>query len=197
MADPQEDQYGQPPVDGVPNGAQDAPAQSKKKKGRYAQGAFDVGQGANVSGGVAPPPPVASQYPSQPMQQQQPGYGGYPQQQPQQGSQQPPYGQQQPPAYGQPEFGDQPPTYQQPQYGQQPAYGQTPQAGYAPPTEKLGAMTMNEQIQPQQQPQGRAGFFQLNRLQASDLISQPLDVREVEMAPPPIVLPPNVSSRYA
>lgn len=200
MTDPQQDQYGQQPVDGASDGAQDIPAHGKKKRGRYAQGAFDVGQGANISTGAAPPPPGGSPYSAQPAQQQQAGYGGYPQQQPQpqQGYQQPQYGQQQQQQqaqaqYGYQSYGDQQ-NAQHSQYGQQPGYGyQAPQAGYAPPTEKFGAMHMNDQQQPPSQSQNRPGFFQLNRLQTSDLISQPFDVREVNMAPPPIVLPPNVS----
>ena len=190
MADGQPDQYGQQPVDGAPNAAtQDAAAHGKKKKGRYAQGAFDVGTGANVAPGGAPPPPGGSPYPGQqPAQQQQMNYGGYPQQPqqayPQQGYNQPQYGQQ-PTAYPQPGYGD------QQQYGQQQqqqGYGYQPSATPQPPTEQFGAMNMNDKSQ-----QGRAGFFQLNRLQASDLMGQPLDVNEVDQPPPPIVLPPNSS----
>ncbi|KAL9090795.1 MAG: hypothetical protein Q9159_001736 [Coniocarpon cinnabarinum] len=202
MADEQyghQDQYGQP-ADAQDNAAQ-AGAGGRKKKGRYAQGAFDVGTGSNVVAGGGTPQPGPLPYPQQPMQNQQVNYGGYPQQpqqqhpqhaQPQYGQQQygqPQYGQQQQPQYGspQPSYGD-----QQPQYGQQPGYGYqqpSPQPGYAPPTDKFNQMSMNNQQVPQHQQQ--PGYFQLNRLQTSDLIQQPFDVREIDQPPPPIVLPPN------
>ena len=191
MADGQQgdDPYAQP-IEGTQGAATDAAPAGKKKKGRYAQNAFDVGVGANVTG-AAPPPPGAPPYPSQPVQQPQANYGGYPQQ-PQQGYGQPQYGSPQPQYGQQPGYGDQN-HGQQPQYGQQAGYGyQAPQAGYPPPTDKFASMNVNEQ----QQQQGRGGFFQLNRLQTSDLIQQPVDVREVDMAPPPIALPPNVGAAH-
>ena len=189
MADSQQQDYpgedGQPQqTDGAtsPDPASqsrpDARAGAKKKGGRsYAAGAFDVGSGNNAAlGGQAP---GGAPYPTQPSA---PQYGGYPQQ-PQQDQLQ--YGQQ---------------TYGQPGYpGQQPAASPQPygnQAGYAPPAypqqagleEKFGAMNM-------QPAPTRAEYTpaQLNRLQTSDLISQPFHVMEVDQPPPPIVLPQNVS----
>jgi protein transport protein SEC24 len=37
----------------------------------------------------------------------------------------------------------------------------------------------------------------LNQLYPTDLLNQPLNAAELELPPPPIVLPPNVSRRHA
>lgn len=170
--------------------AQEQQAPDRKKKRGYAGQAFEIGSGANAAlpgaaqGGAQPPDNA---------QNAAPQYGGY-SQQPQQG-----YPQQ---AYGQPQHPSGDPNAQsgQPAYGQ-PGYA-TPQPGYAPPgqgypapagpaaiTEKMGQMNFGNQ--PQTNNQGPA--LQLNRLQTSDLISQPIHVSEIDQPAPSIVLPPNVS----
>lgn len=189
------------PADGTPAAAAAArPAAGGKKKRAYAGAAFDVGAGANAGlggqqpGGAAAPP------------LQNTGYGGYPQQPAVSGSgqptasAQPAYGQ---PAYGQPAYGQ--PAYGQPAYGgpeptqgagQQPAYGA--QAGYSAPdqsgvsgvTQQFQQMGVSGQPAP---PAGAPAPAILNRLQTSDLISQPFHVSEVDLPPPAIAMPPNVS----
>lgn len=173
----------------------------RKPKGRkYAGQAFDLGVGANVTSGG---PSAASPYPGQqPTAGQQ--LGGYPQQSLQSSSQQPAYVQ---PSYGQPSYGQ--PSHPEPgptpqNFQQQAAYGQT--AGYQSPgpsypdqggaggmTQQFGQMGIHGNGQQQPQPQGHATAIPLNRLQTTDLISQPIDVSEIDAPPPPIVLPPNVS----
>jgi protein transport protein SEC24 len=64
---------------------------------------------------------------------------------------------------------------------------QQPQQGYTQPL---------AQQQPVQQPVQQApsmGFANQNQLLASDLMSQPFMVQELDNPPPPINLPPNVS----
>lgn len=172
---------GQPPVD----------AGGKKKKRAYAAGAFDVGTGGNAAaGGQLPaggqfgaPQPIApgyggAAYLGQEQQQQQPA--GYPS--PQQFQ---PAGA---PGFEQPAAG----------YGapQQPAYGVSPAPGVGGITQGMANMQMGGGAQPapqQQQPQGRAG--PLNQLYPTDLMNQPFNVSELDLPPPPIILPPNVSQQ--
>jgi protein transport protein SEC24 len=52
---------------------------------------------------------------------------------------------------------------------------------------------MNIQSQPQASHQGQQPAQNLNQLFPSDLISQPFNVQELDLPPPPINLPPNVS----
>ncbi|OAR01304.1 hypothetical protein LLEC1_02709 [Akanthomyces lecanii] len=173
---PQDQQPGSPPVDAG------AGAVPKKKKRGYAAGAFDVATGANagVSGqvqGGAPPAPQYGGYPQADMQQQQQSQqaaGGYQ------------YGQ----AYGAP----QPATPQQ-GYGGYPAPDQAAQAGgqgVAGITQGMAGMNMGAQ-QPTAMPMAQARQAALNQLYPSDLLSQPFNVAEVDLAPPPINLPPNSS----
>lgn len=170
---------GQPPLD----------AGGKKKKRAYAAGAFDVGTGGNAGAGGQLP--AGGQFGApQPMA---PGYGGvapYPgqdqQQQPQQAT-----------GYPAPQQFQQlgSPGYEQPQgYGaQQPAYGAPPAPGVDGITQGMGNMQMGgaQPAPQQQQPQGRAG--PLNQLYPTDLLNQPFNVSELDLPPPPIILPPNVS----
>lgn len=58
-------------------------------------------------------------------------------------------------------------------------------------TQQFGQMGVGGQQQASQ-PQGHAVAQSLNRLQTTDLISQPIHVSEIDHAPPPIILPPNV-----
>ena len=168
------------------------PAQGRKKGGRsYATQAFDFGSGAN-SGLQQASSPYAQQNAASPQ------YGGYQNQQqpqqpyPQHEHQQPASNQQ---GYGQPGYGDQPAQYglqggQQGYYGGQGGYPQQQQHGAQTGlNEKFGSMSMADQPQPYRQ----GAPVQLNRLQTSDLISQPFVVSEIDQPPPPIVLPPNVS----
>lgn len=196
MAD-QQDPARQQGDDGAHAPAQDAGPSRGKKGRRYAGQAYDLGAGANVAGAPAPPQsasPALGQTPAgQPVygypQSQSPAQPAYPQQQLTQ------YGQ---PAYGQPAPND--PAAAQPSYGQ-PAYGQqgyqAPAQGYsvqdptAGVTQQFGQMNMQQQPQPQ----GSTAPVPLTRLQTTDLISQPFHVSEIDMPPPPIVLPPNVRPR--
>ncbi|KAJ6780897.1 hypothetical protein PWT90_05557 [Aphanocladium album] len=174
---PQDQQPGAPPVDA---GA----AAPKKKKRGYAAGAFDVATGANagVGGQMQGGAPSAPQY------------GGYPQadmqQQPQQQPQQPAGGYQYPQTYGAPQ-----PPAPQPGYGGYPAPDQAAQVGtqgVAGITQGVAGMNMGAQ-QPASMPMAQARQAALNQLYPSDLLSQPFNVAEVDLAPPPINLPPNSS----
>lgn len=194
--DQQQQPYGQYDQSGTqPEQPQhEAPAHGKKKKRGYAAGAFEVGTGANAAvggqfqGGAQQPYGV-----SQP--QTTPAYGGYPQpeaqqpaapqgyQYPQQG-----YGAQQPaapqaPAYG----GYQAPDQGYPAPGGQPAPGAPGVAGI---TQGMGNMSMPSSSQPIIQGKRPAV---LNQLYPTDLLNQPFNVSELDLPPPPIVLPANVS----
>lgn len=150
----------------------------KKKKRAYAAQAFDVGSGANAAvGGQLPgggqfgtPAPVAAGY-GYPGQEAQPavaaaaGYGV-------------------PQTYGSPAAA---PGFQPPE-----AYGVPPAPGVAGITQGMAGMQMGQgQPAPQQVPaQARVG--PLNQLYPTDLLNQPFNVSELDLPPPPIVLPPNV-----
>lgn len=173
-----------------------APAAGGKKKRAYAGQAFDFGTGANAGQSPAPggqPAPGAGAF-------------GYPAQQPQQ----PAYGMPQQPAYGQPGYVD--PAAQQPAYGQsaygQPAGYEPPQTGYpqqpaAPGMVQQGVQGVTQQFsqmgmgggQPTQQPQQVPQPAQrLNPLIPTDISmqGQPFHVSDLDLPPPPIILPPNV-----
>ena len=175
----------------------------KKKKRGYAAQAYDFGAGANSALGGQPQ--GGGQF--QPVQV--PAYGGYPQQTEAQ------------PAYGAPQYGAQPgepaPGASVPGYGGQPQYGggvagyQAPEAGYPGPgapsaagaaggvggiTQGMGQMNVGGSgATPAAQPQ-QAGARPavLNQLYPTDLLNTPFNVAELELPPPPIILPPNVSS---
>lgn len=176
-----------------PQGAPQAAEYGKKKKRAYAAGAFDVGTGGNAQapGGGMP----ATQFGAPAMS---PGFGGYPQQpDPQAG-----FAAQQ----GYPGAPQQPGVP-----GAAPAVGgyQSPDPYYsgggAPSTPGVGGITagmagmqmggpgqpMQQPQQPQPMPQARAG--PLNQLFPTDLLNQPFNVSELDLPPPPIVLPPNSS----
>ncbi|ODA76527.1 hypothetical protein RJ55_07797 [Drechmeria coniospora] len=202
----EQQQFGQPAQ--TETGQPDAgAAPGKKKKRGYAAGAFDVGTGANATtnaqlqGG-------AQQYGIPAAGQQQPAaYGGYPQ----------PDAQQAGGAayqYGQPGMQQQ----QQPaQQGAHPAYPAAPDQGYPAPvggaqlgqagvadiSQAMGGMHLGgqadaqqqQQQQQQQQPAAAQGHRAgpLNQLYPTDLMNQPFSVAELDLPPPPIVLPPNTS----
>lgn len=158
-----------------------AAAGGKKKKRAYAAGAFDVGSGANA--GVGGQPPAGGQFGMPPA----PQYGGYPQQPEQpQGFQQPGYGAPQAPQ--QPAYGG----YQPPAPGQAPV----PAPGVGGITQGVANMQMGGQQPPQPPAQAPAARQQgpLNQLYPTDLLNQPFNVAELDLPPPPIILPPNVSS---
>lgn len=173
-----------------------AAAPGKKKKRGYAAGAFEVASGANAAGAS---PASAAGVPPQfgaPVPGQVPAYG---------------YPQAVDPAAA-PVPGAQPGAYQYP--GQapqaQPAYGgyPAPDQGYpgaAVPagvpgvggiTQGMGGMNLGGQPlqQPVQPAQAAAApRAVMNQLYATDLINQPVAAAELDLPPPPITLPPNVS----
>ncbi|KAM3465494.1 hypothetical protein MY5147_009260 [Beauveria neobassiana] len=174
-------QHQQPdaPVDAGAAGA--AP---KKKKRGYAAGAFDVATGANAGGqmpGAAPPAPQYGGYPQVDMQQQQQ------QQQQQQAAGGYQYGQ----TYGAPQ-----PGAPQQGYGGYPAPDQAAQTvgqDVAGITQGVAGMNMGAQQPPSMPMAPQARQAALNQLYPSDLLSQPFNVAELDLAPPPINLPPNSS----
>jgi protein transport protein SEC24 len=160
--------------------------QGKKKKRGYAAQAYEFGAGGNA--GLTPAAPLAAP--------QVPAYGGYP------GAEGATYpgapGAAVPAGYGQGATlgGYQPPT--------DPAYGILPvQPGAEQVTgndvgsitgamAQLGVVGGGPGLAPQ--PQGPTGKTPLNQLYPTDLLNQPFQVSELELGPPPIILPPNVSS---
>ena len=88
--------------------------------------------------------------------------------------------------------------YEQPAYGAGPVPMQQTMSGYAPPagpgisqvTQQFGAMGVADSYQAP----APVGHIPLNQLYPTDIIAQPFNVAELEYPPPPIVLPPNVSS---
>ncbi|KAH7249678.1 uncharacterized protein BKA55DRAFT_567576 [Fusarium redolens] len=159
----------------------------KKKKRGYAAQAFEVGTGANAVAG-AQTGGAPQQFGAPPAQ---PGYGGYqaePQAAAPQGYQYPQgYGAQQPAAPQAPQYG-----YQAPDQGYPTPGAQQPAPGVGGITQGVGNMNIGGQAQ---QPQGaqppRPAV--LNQLYPTDLLSQPFNVSELDLPPPPIVLPPNTS----
>ncbi|UKZ49559.1 COPII subunit [Trichoderma virens] len=204
MSAPPNDGYGQPldqqaqepPFDGqaAPH-AHEAAAGKKKKRG-YAAQAFEVGTGANaLAGGQLP---VGQQYGVPPVQGGAAPYGAYPQGEPQPlaggpaatGYQYPQtgYGAQQPVPASQPAYGG----YQAPDQGYQAPGGQGPAAGVAGITQGIAGMQMGSQPQPPQMAQANRPAA-LNQLYPTDLLTQPFNVTELDLPPPPIILPPNTS----
>ncbi|TVY78116.1 Protein transport protein SEC24 [Lachnellula suecica] len=204
----QPDPYGQqspaqPGFDAPPQAGQPEQEGGKKKKRGYAAQAYDFGAGANsalggqMQGGGQFQPPQA------------PAYGGYAAQ-PEQQQQQPAYG-------GAPQYGAQPgaapgPVNAAPGYGGAAPYGggvgyQPPDAGYPGPgapapggvagiTQGMGQMGVGAQPQAQPQGQGQQAAARpavLNQLYPTDLLNQPFNVAELDLPPPPIILPPNSS----
>ena len=172
------DGHRSPVQDGIP-----APSAGGKKKRAYAGQAYDFGGGANSALGGQPA--AGGGYPAPGG-----GYSAYPQQNAQQAYQHPPYGIDQPQA-------------QAPGYGPPPAVGgyQPPDPGYssgAAPITPVGGITqgmgnLGVSGHPQQQGAPTPQRPQLNQLYPTDLLNQPLNVTELELPPPPIILPPNVS----
>ena len=170
----------------------------KKKKRGYAAQAYDFGAGANSALG-------GQQQGGGQFQPAQAAYGGYSQQpEPQ-------------PSYGAPQYGVQPgapaPGAAAPAYGGQPQFVggvggyQAPDAGYPGPgapapaggvtgiTHGMSQMGMGGPgAPPAAQPQQTSARpAVLNQLYPTDLLNTPFNVAELELPPPPIILPPNVS----
>jgi protein transport protein SEC24 len=174
-----------PPPAGA-GAAHHAPDHGKKKKRAYAAGAFEVAQGGNAAvggqmqgGGQFGAVPAAV-----------PGYGGYPAPEPQPAL----YGAQPQPQYGMaqptgPVGGYQAPEPYYPSAGAPPAPGGV--AGLAAGVSAMNLGPGTPQQLPQLPPQPRPG--PLNQLYPTDLLTQPFNVSELDLPPPPIILPPNVS----
>jgi protein transport protein SEC24 len=166
----------------------------KKKKRGYAAHAYDFGAGANSAlGGQQPAggayPPAAA-----------PAYGGYPVEQTGYGVPSQPYAApvapQAPisPTYGAPPAMAGLGGYQPPDVGY-PGPG-VPPAGVTGITQGMGQMGLGGgpgQAPAHQQPQSNARPLALNPLYPTDLLNQPFNVAELELPPPPLILPPNVS----
>lgn len=173
-----------PSAAGVP-----APDHGRKKKRAYAAQAFEVGQGGNVAAGGQLP--AAGDFGApQPLT---PGYGGYPAPDSQAV---PAYGGA--PAYGMPQPGA--PVagaagYQAPEpYYPSAAPGAA--AGVGGITSGLSGMQLGAGAgaQPVQPAAAQARPAALNQLYPTDLLNQPFNVSELDLPPPPIILPANVSA---
>ncbi|GKT55558.1 protein transporter Sec24 [Colletotrichum tofieldiae] len=197
---PQEQPYADQPQEGYDAQGAQAPQPAvadhgKKKKRGYATQAYEFGAGANSAAGA---PAQAQAAPYGMPQPQVPAYGGYPQPDAQPAAAA--YGSPQPQQYGMP----------QPAAAAAPAGGyggyQPPDAGYPAPggaPAAPGVAGLNQQMagmnlggNPQQPPPGQpAGTrpMALNQLYPTDLMNQPFNVSELDLPPPPIVLPPNTS----
>ncbi|KAG6017452.1 COPII subunit [Claviceps lovelessii] len=194
-------QFGHPSQDGFEQqdaaaAAAAAAAPSKKKKRGYAAQAFEVGSGANVAVGAQTHGGV-QQYGIPASQQTATPYGAYAQPDPQQsvvgqGYQYPqsPNQPQQQAAYG---------GYQAPDHGYGAPTSPTGAQGVAGLTQAMGGMQLGGQPQHQYQQPGAVANQQparvgpLNQLYPTDLMNSPFSVSELDLPPPPIILPPNSS----
>jgi len=185
----QQQQYsdGQPEHEGHTSPVQDdqqAPVAGGRKKRAYAGQAYDFGGGANSAlggqqqgGGMYPVPGG--------------GYGAHPQQTQQEAYQHPPYGvdppAQQAPSYGQPPSGVG--GYQGPAQSY-PASAPQPMSPIGGITQQMGNLGVRGEPSLHTAPTPQRP--QLNQLYPTDLLNQPLNVAELDLPPPPIILPPNV-----
>ena len=168
-----------------PGGAYPVPDHGKTKKRGYATEAYGFGSGANAGatpGGPGPVGPGAVPAPGP----QAPAYGGYPGQDFQPGYPSPaqpaPYGAPQPAAGG----------YQAPDAYYQPGVAQQQPQGVAGITAGMGGLNVGGPAPAPQGPQQQARIA-LNQLYPTDLMNQPFNVSELDLPPPPCILPPNVS----
>ncbi|CAK7234098.1 COPII subunit [Sporothrix bragantina] len=195
-----QDQQQQPQAQAPPPAGAPAAEHGKKKKRAYAADAFNVGA-AGIAGGQGPPP---GQYgaPAQPVGA--PAYGGYSAQAIADTQNDPQYGNIQ-----QSGLGTQGGAPAAPGYSSYPEYGY-PGAG-APAAGGVDAVTAGvanmgftaagqqplQHQQPHQQNAAQQGqpprTGPLNQLYPTDLMSQPFNVSELDLPPPPIMLPPNSS----
>lgn len=198
------DPYGQPQysdqVTSPPQPESHADGAKKKKRG-YAAQAYDFGAGANSSLGNAAPiggafasPQIPAYGGFQAPAEPQAGYGIQQPYQAQTGAQLP--GQLPGQTYGQPPA----PTlggYQPPDAGY-PGPGAAQAGGVGGITTGMGQMGISAGQQPVASQaagtqQAATRPLVLNQLYPTDLLNQPLNVAELELPPPPIILPPNVS----
>ncbi|EOO02583.1 putative transport protein sec24 protein [Phaeoacremonium minimum UCRPA7] len=177
-----ENPAGSPPPSAT---APQAADHGKKKKRAYAAGAFDVGSGANAAvggqqqggGQFGAPQPVAT------------GYGGYPAPEQPQAS---PYGAPQP--YGSPVQATGAGGYQAPEPYYPSSGAPAGPGGVSGLTQGMAGMQLGgtgQPAQPAAAAQPRPG--PLNQLYPTDLLNQPFNVSELDLPPPPIILPPNSS----
>ena len=168
-------------------GGQPAPSAGGRRKRNYAGQAYEFGGvnatlGGQQQGGGAYPPPPGGGY-GQPGSQLAPAYGSGPAS----------------PAMGvTPGYGQHPSAvggYQSPDpvYPTQGAPHVQPNVGGI--TQGMGNMNVggHAQHQPQPQQMQMQGRSPMNQLYPTDLLNQPLSVSELDLPPPPIILPPNVS----
>ncbi len=161
-----------------------------RRKRHYAGQAYDFGVGANSALGAQPAPglPNPGPYPLPP------------------GANNASYGQQpHPGGYHQPGYGDDRASPQITSDGQQAGVGGylPPGPGYpfqapSPMQPGVGGITqgmsnMGIGGQPQYHPQQVEQRPRLNPLYPTDLLNQPFNASELDLAPPPVILPPNVS----
>ncbi|KAK3496579.1 protein transport protein sec-24 [Neurospora crassa] len=185
--EPAQQAYGSPASPPPAAASQHGAEHGKKKKRAYAAQAFEVATGGNaVVGGQ----PAATQYGIP--QSAAPGFGGYPAQDAQQvayGAPTTPYGAPQPAVPGVGGYQAPDPYYSQ---GVPPAAAGPAPGGVAGITAGIQSMGFGGQPQqPQQLPAQTRGL--VNQLYPTDLLNQPFNVAELELPPPPIILPPNSS----
>ena len=171
------------------DGAQTTTAAGRRKR-QYAGQAYDFGAGANSAlggqqqggGSFSSPPGV--------------GYEGYNPQAEQASYQQPSYGGEYaaPAAVGQSSYGQPAPPiggYQPPDPGYP---GQGAPSAVGGITQGMASMGISGQ--PPQGPGQAQQRPHLNQLYPTDMLNQPFNVAELDLPPPPIVLPPNVSTKF-
>ncbi|KAI1848364.1 hypothetical protein JX265_008855 [Neoarthrinium moseri] len=191
--DPHSGAVASPPPDQAAH--QPPEAGKKKKRDRYATQAFEFGAGGNAAAGGQtpggmPPAPGAGAAPMAGYPAQQDFQAGYP------GAAAPAYGgAPAPAAYGAP--GGTPAAavggYQAPDpyyQGGAGAPGAAPQ-GVSGITAGMAGMNMGGQQPPQ--PPAQQARAALNQLYPTDLLNQPFNVSELDLPPPPCILPPNSS----
>ena len=176
-----------------PGAAYAAPEHGKKKKRGYATEAYGFGSGANAGATPGPPgagPPVPGASPALGPAQTA-AYGGYPGQEFQAGyaapAQPAPYGAPQPAVGG----------YQAPDAYYQPGVAQQQPQGVAGITAGMGGLNVGGGPAPAPQGPQQQGRLTLNQLYPTDLMNQPFNVSELDLPPPPCILPPNVSHKVA
>lgn len=174
-------------------------APSKKKKRGYAAQAFEVGSGANAAvGGLTQGTQGGGQQYGFPGSQQTANlYEGFSQPDPQQGVAG--QGYQYSLAPNQPQQQAAYVGYQAPDQGYGASASQSVAQGVAGITQGMGGMQLGVQPQHQYQQPGAVANPQparvgpLNQLYPTDLMNSPFSVSELDLPPPPIVLPPNSS----
>ena len=183
------EQYGngvQPEYEGVAHAA-GQPAPAGRRKRQYAGQAYDFGAGANSALGGQPP--GGGSFSAAPGV----GYEGYNPSVEQSTYQQPTYGGEYaaPAPVGQPGYGQPPPAvggYQAPDMGYPTQDAPSILGGVNQLTQGMAGMG----IQPQQAAPQAQQRPHLNQLYPTDMLNQPFSVAELDLPPPPIVLPPNV-----